>query len=456
VRSLLLHGVAAAGRALASGEARATDLVRASLDAIAAEDHRLASVVATAPGSSLADAEASDARRRAGRPLSRIDGVPIAVKDIIATAGMPTRAGSAAQDPRAFGDRDAALIRRLRAHGGIVVAKTSTMEYAMGVPEDRPDAPAPRNPWHTDHWTGGSSSGSASGVAAGLFPGAIGTDTAGSIRLPSAWCGVTGLKPTFGRVTLDGVIPLGATFDHAGPTARTAEDCLWLLAAIADDAIGLERCIQARSADSLAGTRIGVVRDLVDECVPETRAAIADALTILSGLGATLVEVSLPHVSAAHAATIVGLTAEAYEYHRDALAQRWSSYGADARQTLASGAIVTAAEYVHLQRLRAMIRDDADRVLTGLDLVVGPVATTAAPALATIDYDELVATFRTTYWNATGHPAASVPVGFTEAGLPIGMQVAAARGADGRLLSLVSAFQDVTDHHLAVPATVAA
>lgn len=410
-------------------------------------------------GDAAAVAAAVDEDRAAGRPLGPLAGIPLGVKDIVATAGQPTRANSLVQPPGLYGDRDAPVVSRLRAAGAVLTGKTSTMEFALGFPDPEKPFPTPRNPWALAHWSGGSSSGSGNGVATGQFLGGVGTDSAGSIRMPSAWNGITGLKPTYGRVPTAGVIPLGWSVDHVGPMARSAEDCARLLQVMAgpdrDDPASAEAPVpdflEALTGD-LEGLRIGVVREPLrrDSCASAIVTTFESALSVLSGAGADLVEVELPWYDAVHGATLATLLAEAFAYHRPALTQRWSDFGRSTRSALAEGALVGAGDYVQLQRLRRAAREAADRLFDTVDAVVTPTSTLPAPRLDDLDFAAVLASFCVPYWNATGHPALSVPMGASD-GLPVGMQVVGAAFDEATVLRVGHAFQQRSSHHEARP-----
>ena len=217
--------LAGAAAALRAGTVSSVELTLASIERADRFDEQLGTYVCRADGPALEAAKQADAELEAGRDRGPLHGIPVGIKDIVATAGLPTTAQSLVLDRR-WGERgDAVVVARLRAAGAVITGKTTTMEFAIGLPDPTKPFPLPRNPWAPDRWAGGSSSGTANGVAAGIFWAGIGTDTGGSIRMPSALCGITGLKPTFGRVPKSGVVPLSWSFDHVGPMARTARDC---------------------------------------------------------------------------------------------------------------------------------------------------------------------------------------------------------------------------------------
>lgn len=404
-------------------------------------------------------AAAVDEDRAAGRHLGALAGVPMGIKDIVATSGQPTRAQSLVHPPGLYGGGDAPVVSRLRAQGAVLTGKTATMEFALGFPDPEKPFPVPRNPWNPQHWSGGSSSGTGNGVATGQFLGGVGTDTAGSIRMPSAWNGITGHKPTYGLVPTAGVVPLSWSQDHVGPMARTAEDCALLLGVMAGghpaypaSALDPVPDYLAGLTGELSGLRVGVVREPAGRptCAPEIVTAFEAAVRVLSEAGADLVEVSLPLYDEVHAATLSTLLAEAFALHQPTLVDRWGDFGRPTRLALAEGALVGAGDYVQLQRIRRAAREATDRLFDSVDVVVLPTSTLPAPRLDDLDFEAVVASFCAPYWNATGHPALSVPMG-TSAGLPVGLQVAGAAYDDATVLRVGHAFQRRTDHHDARP-----
>ncbi|WP_110241596.1 amidase [Nocardioides gilvus] len=386
----------------------------------------------------------------AGQSVGPLAGVPIGVKDIVRTHDAPTTGQSLVSPWVAAGSwgPDATVVRRLRQAGAVITGKTTTLEHALGFSDPEKGFPLPRNPYSASHWTGGSSCGSGSGVAVGAFAGAVGTDTAGSIRMPAAWCGVTGLKPTYGIVPADGVLPLGWSLDHVGPLARTADDCAFLLAAMAGPAVDQEGLLSSRIA--LEGLRIGVLVDAMERATPQVRAVVQEALGTLSAAGADLVEVRAPHYDAGVAATMTTLSAEAYALHLPDLATRWHDFSRATRAATLNGVMVTAADLVSASRLRAHLASQVDGLFDTYDLLIGPTASSTAPRLDALDFGDVVAAMQTVYWNGTGHPALSLPVGDVD-GLPVGLQVVGRRHDDALVLDFGRRFQEVTDHHRRLP-----
>jgi len=410
----------------------------------------------------LAASARADAALAAGRAHPDLLGIPLAVKDILSTDDCPTTGQSLVLD-RTWGDQgDAPAVARLRKTGAVLMGKTSTMEFAIGLPDPEKPFPIPRNPWLTSAWSGGSSSGTANGVSAGLFLGGIGTDTGGSIRMPAALCGITGLKPTWGRVPKSGCLPLASTLDHVGPMARSARDCALLLNAMAgpdptdpDSADQPVPDYVAALDGSVAGLRIGVEREhhtraaMVD---PRAAELLEEAVTTLEKAGASVVEITMDLWEAVNEATIITTFSEGFAVHRRNLQTRWSDYGAFTRTMLATGAFYTATDYVQAQRVRQAGRQEVAALLADVDVIAGLTTGAGAPPVEGLDFaSTLMLPVFTAVWDGLGLPTVSVPVGFTAAGLPIGMQLSAGPWDEATVLRVADAYQQLTDWHLAEP-----
>jgi aspartyl-tRNA(Asn)/glutamyl-tRNA(Gln) amidotransferase subunit A len=456
-----LTGLAAAIRA---GELTSLEVVEQAVADADAVDAEIGVFLARFTEQALASARAADAARAAGRPLGPLHGVPIGIKDILTTREGPTTAQSLVLDPE-WGSGDAVAVARLRDAGAIIMGKTTTMEFALGLPDASKPFPLPRNPWEPACWAGGSSSGSASGVVLGLFAAGIGTDTGGSIRIPSAFCGVTGLMPTYGRVPKSGCVPLGYTLDHIGPLATSARDCAVLLSVLAgadpSDPTSLDVPVDDYPAaldGQLAGVTIGVDRlsqlspDIED---PALGPAIDGALDVLADRGARIIDVTVPYYPDVLAAFAVTYACEAMAYHRPDLQRRWSDYGADTRSMLLTATYYSGADYVQAQRVRRVGVQALRALFQGVDLVVTPVSVTGALTTGQLEREPR-GWFRgihTAYWDATGNPVASVPIAATAKGLPLALQVAGPPFAEGLVLRAADALQRDTDWHLRRPVT---
>ncbi|WTW94559.1 amidase [Streptomycetaceae bacterium NBC_01309] len=430
--------------ALALGKVSSVELVTELLGR--ADASELGVYLARFDEQALAAARDADAARARGDVRGPLHGVPITLKDLIASREGPTTAHSAVP-PRYTGGEDALLTTRLRDAGAIVLGKVSLSEFGFGASDD-PRLPVARNPWDAERWPGGSSSGSAAGVAAGLFPASIGTDTGGSIRIPSALCGVTGFKPTFGAVPVGGVVAGAPTVDTVGPISADAADCLALYQVIAG--------LPARGPGDpgiLRGLRVAVDTTGLDRpgADPAAGRAVAAAVRVLADAGAVIHERAVPGLADLEAACRIVQGAETYDTHRERLARHWSAYGSLTRVFMAAGAFWTARDYLHAQRVRARGRRQVAEFLGEYDVVLGATVGVPAPRLDAGLLD-LIPLFHTSVWNATGFPAVSLPGQPADSGLPIGLQLAAAPGADHRLLTVAHALQLHTDWHLRRPA----
>jgi aspartyl-tRNA(Asn)/glutamyl-tRNA(Gln) amidotransferase subunit A len=456
--------IAGAAHELRCGRLRSTDLVEQAFRQADAVDRVLGVYVSRFDDQALAAARNADAELAAGVDRGLLHGIPVAVKDILPTREGPTTACANVTGPYSRSGIDGPVVARLRKAGAVVTGKTTTMEIATGLPHPDMPFPLPRNPWDPSRWAGGSSSGSASGVSAGAFLGAIGTDTGGSIRTPASFCGVTGLKPTFGLVPKAACLPLSDTLDHVGPIARSARDCAIMLGWMAGhdpaDPSSVHRHrvnYQARLTGSLRGMRVGIdwENHFGAPADPDLPAAFDAALNVVAGLGATLIDVSLPVFHAAGIATIVVSRAEAFSYHVGDLRRRPLDFGPGARISVSRGAIASAADYVQAQRVRRRAQRELADLFAEADLVIGPTTAFPATRLSELDVERsmsaALATSFTTYWSAVGNPALAVPIGFNRDGLPLSMQIAGRPFDDAAVLAAGDAYQCVTQWHLCPP-----
>jgi aspartyl-tRNA(Asn)/glutamyl-tRNA(Gln) amidotransferase subunit A len=407
-----------------------------------------------------AQARAMDAELRAGKSRGPLHGVPIALKDNIDTAGIPTTAASALLADRIPAE-DAEVARRLVAAGAVILGKTNMDEFAAGGTTTSTYYGPAHNPWRADRVTGGSSGGSGAAVAAELCFGAIGTDTGGSIRIPSAWCGVIGMKPTYGRVSNRGVIPYIPTRDHVGPMARTVEDAALLLQVIAGyDAPDLTSEDQpvpdylAAMQAPVAGLRVGIARaHHFDKLDPEIAAAVDAALAVLRKLTASMRDVELPAVNAIPNVVIC----EAYAYHQKWLTHTPNLYQPVVRKRLEAGAKIMASDYfVDLQE-HARARREIRAVFRDVDVLVTPTmkipARTLTEAIARNEAEKPLAPDpgNTAPFNVFGIPTISIPCGFTKLGLPVGLQISGPHFQEGRVLALARAYEQATPWHARRP-----
>ncbi len=459
-----------AAAALRDGTLSSVELTAAALRRADALDPELGVYLARFDQEALDTAARADAELAAGRDRGPLHGIPFGVKDILATTEGPTTAQSLVLDPEWGAGADAPAVTRVRDGGAVITGKLTTMEFACGFPDPEKPFPLPRNPWDPRTWPGGSSSGTGAGVAAGMFLAGFGTDTGGSIRIPAAFCGVSGIMPTFGRVPKSGCVPLGYSLDHIGPLARSARDCAAVLGVIAghhpSDPGSTTRPVDdylAELTGSLQGLRIGVDRanHLPSGADPALPGLLDGAVARLGALGADVVEVTLPRYGQGVMATMVTMMSEMLAYHLGDLRERWSQYTPGVRNMAARGVLITGADYVQAQRVRRVIMAELAALMTDVDVVVMPTAALGAPPYdEMLGHDDAFETMSqrvfTPYWDGLGSPVLAVPIGFTAAGLPLSMQIAGRPFAEGTVLRVGNAFQQVTDWHRQVPRCVAA
>jgi aspartyl-tRNA(Asn)/glutamyl-tRNA(Gln) amidotransferase subunit A len=426
------------------------EAVEASLARIEALDGGLNAFISVRAEEALVEARAL-ARFRGRGPLW---GVPVAVKDVIDVAGTRTTAAS-----RILADnvalRDADCVAGLRAAGAVVVGKLNTHEFAFGARTTSPHFGPARNPWDVERICGGSSGGSGAAAAAGLVPGTLGTDTAGSVRIPSCFCGVTGLRPSAGVVSNRGVVPVSWTFDAVGPIARTAEDCAILLDAIASgaDAAG-------RLGEPVAGLRAGVVTALAEaDQDPEVASAFAAAVDELRRLEVAVERVDVPLLAEAGTIQQLQMLPEAAAAHLRWLRTRLPDYGPDVRTRLLAGLLLPSTAYPTGLRARRLFRAGLASVLERVDILLAPAMPIPAPRLdeERVDIGGREILYRLALipfnspWSLAGLPAASVPCGLAQ-GLPAGMAVVGRPGEDATVLRVAHAYQSATAWHELRPA----
>ncbi|MBN2021367.1 MAG: Asp-tRNA(Asn)/Glu-tRNA(Gln) amidotransferase subunit GatA [Pirellulales bacterium] len=496
---------------LEAGRLKAVDVTQAYLDRIARHDGAVRAFLRVDVEAALAQAAEIDARRAKGKPVGRLAGLPVAVKDLLCQRGELTTCGSRMLE-HFRPPYDATAVARLRAADAVLIGRTNLDEFAMGGSNENSAFGPVHNPWDLARTPGGSSGGAAAAVAAGMTPLSIGSDTGGSIRAPAALCGVTGLKPTYGRVSRYGLVAFASSLDQIGPLARTVEDVALLLEVIAGhdplDATSVDRPVP-RYTDSVArpleGLRLGVVREHVGEGLdPEIAAAMEEALDVYRSLGATVREVSLPHGKYAVATYYLIAPSEAssnlarydgahYGYRTDvarmtaqleaerkaltksgdaaalesldtALVRmyrrsRAESLGPEVKRRIMLGTYALSAGYYDAYYLKALkvrrlIRQDVDRALESVDLLVGPVTPSPAFRLGEKVNDPLAMYLFDLYTitaNLAGIPAISIPCGFSSGGLPIGLQLQAPPFEEERLLRGACMFQSATAWHTRQP-----
>ena len=439
-----------------SGQVTSVQLTEACLARIAIYDGKLDSFITVMKSQALAQAKALDAEAKAGKFRGPLHGVPLALKDNVDTANARTTGGSAL-----FADRmpaeDATVTARLVAAGAVIIGKTNLQEFAMGGGETSYYGPS-RNPWNLAHNTGGSSSGSGAAVAAFLAYGAIGTDTGGSIRMPASYCGLVGLKATYGLVPIRGVIPLRVSMDHAGPMTRTVEDAAVMLNALAGydklDITSVEHVREdyvAGMKQPVAGFKLGLPVGYFDYVDPEVKAAVEAAVEVLNKLTTGSVEMSLPR-----AVRPLAGAAETLAWHEDYLKVSANLYMIPERrrlEALAKDNGGTAVDYVKGMWENQLLRRTVDDSFTkaGVDLVVMPTQRILPPLLDDLikrAYDtkplDPYVSSNCSPFNVFGLPAISIPCGFSKSGLPIGLQIAGPRFSEAKILALAAAYEKAT------------
>ncbi|MFL5624800.1 MAG: amidase [Ktedonobacteraceae bacterium] len=450
-----------------SGLITPTELVLETLEYIEERDGEIKAYITVMRDQALKDAEQAELEMRTGLYRSQLHGIPIAIKDLIAVKGVLTTAGSKVLADHISQD-DAMVVEQLRKSGAIIIGKTNTFEFAYG-----PYSPPTRNPWHHSHTTGGSSGGSAAAVAAGMCFGAIGTDTGGSIRIPSACCGITGLKPTYGRVSCYGVIPLSWSLDHVGPMGHSAEDCAILFDAIArydprdpnsvsgppaSPTATLIGGTEGRGPLSLQGLRLGVPQDaFVDPLDPEVRTAWRAALHVFEEGGVEIIDVELPRPTMDLYRTIQKPEATLAHTEKGWFPTRAALYSDTVRTRLAEGLQISAVDYLKALHERRIFSSSLRTIMQRVDAFVLP--TLPVPAIpaeiagqdikidGVIDNSTVAFLRLTMPFNLSGLPTISFPCGFSSDGLPIGLQVAGQPFEEATILRIAHAYQQLTDWH---------
>ncbi|XZE54909.1 Asp-tRNA(Asn)/Glu-tRNA(Gln) amidotransferase subunit GatA [Planctomycetaceae bacterium SH139] len=495
--SLPLDSAAELLRLQASGDLTAVEIAQAALSRIADTEAAVRAFTYRAdPLRVLEQAEQIDQDRQAGKPLGALAGVPVALKDVICTDDMPTSCSSQMLDGYQS-PYQATVVERLKAAGALIVGKTNLDEFAMGASTETSAVGASRNPWDVSRTPGGSSGGTAAAVAAMNCPLGVGSDTGGSIRQPAAFCGLTGLKPTYGRVSRYGLVAFASSLDQMGPLAWDIEDCGLLLSTLAGhdplDSTSLAEPVpawqEALASRDLRRMRIGLLIDALDAegLDPELRSAVLAAADVFRSLGATIVDLSLSHsrywvptyyvIAPCEASSNLsryegahyGFRAEpaAADVRRDGpllatyCQSREQGFGAEVKRRIMVGTYALStgyydAYYLQALKVRRLIRNDFDTAFGSVDLVLGPVTPTPAFRFGEKTDDPLqmyLCDLFTVGANLAGIPALTLPGGVTDGGLPIGVQLQAPPLQEGRLLQAAAAFQATTEHHRRRPQT---
>jgi aspartyl-tRNA(Asn)/glutamyl-tRNA(Gln) amidotransferase subunit A len=446
--------IAEAGRQLRSGQTSSVALTQTALARIASRDPGLNAFVLLTEERAMEDARRADAEMASGVDRGPMHGIPHALKDIIGTAGIRTTCHSKLRLD-IVPETDSAVAAKFAEGGAVLLGKLATHEFAIGGPSfDLPFPPA-RNPWNREHIPSGSSSGSAAAVGSGMVRMAMGSDTGGSIRGPAGYCGLVGLKPTYGRVSRRGVFPLSTTLDHLGPLSVSIED-----AAIALQVIAGYDPLDAGSADmpvpdyrtsldaGVAGLRIGIPRAhfaTAQSVSPEVLATIDRTAALLREAGAIVEDVELPDFALFSACGRTIMISEAYSIHESDLRERPGDYGAITYSRFIYGAAITAGDIWAALRLRRELTDAVDSVLEHYDALLTASTLIQAPRFdVTLDPRAAAAVIQTIQYNVTGHPALSVPTEVTKQGMPIGVQIAGRAWDEATVLRIGRAIEVLT------------
>ncbi len=459
-----LPSIADVSSRLFRGAVSPVELTQAALRAVDDLNPTLNAYITVLRDDALAAARSAEREIRSGSYRGPLHGVPVSVKDIYWTRGIRTTAGSRILK-EFVPTENATVVERLLAAGAIIVAKANTMEFAYA--SVHPDYGPPKNPWDPARATGGSSSGSAAAVASGLDFGSFGSDTGGSIRIPAAFCGLTGLKPTYGLISRFGLIPLSWTLDHPGPLARSAMDAALLLHAVAggdraDEATAAAPAIPdypALLTERLDGITIAILTNFMDsDAAPEIRDAVRRAAGVLANAGARVCEAAVPELETDGLDAHMGiLLPEASYCHRQWLATRAGDYTDSVRARLQAGTQTPAVAYIAAKETRERLREKIRAIQRDIDLFVLPTTPMLAPLLdepaaAPPGADGLKRRMRRTApFNLLGQPALSLPCGFSETRFPIGLQIVGRDFEDGLVLRAGHAFQLRTNWHLRRP-----
>jgi aspartyl-tRNA(Asn)/glutamyl-tRNA(Gln) amidotransferase subunit A len=473
-------------QSLLSGEVSSAELVRQSLDRIAAGDGQVKAFLKTEAESALAQAESIDALRKAGQPVGLLAGLPVGLKDNICVNGTTATCGSRILE-NFISPYDSHVASRLKSEGAVLLGRLNQDEFAMGSSCENSAFGPTYNPWNLEHTPGGSSGGSAAAVAAGMLPLSLGSDTGGSIRQPAAFCGIVGMKPTYGRVSRYGLVAYASSLDQIGPFAGDVYGAALLLESIAGhdhrDSTSVDRPVPAytKTVDQpLTGLRIGVAKEhFVEGLDPEVEQSVREAIQVYQSLGATVVDITLPRskycvavyylvasseassnlsrfdgVHYGHRAEKFGNLAEMYS------ASRAEGFGDEVKRRIMLGTYALSAGYVDAYynkalKVRRLIREDFDTAFQSVDVIVSPVTPTPAFKLGALTSDPLAMYLQDIYTlsaNLAGIPGVSLPCGVSKGGLPIGLQLLGPHFSEEQLLRAARMFEMATDWHLKKPA----
>jgi len=443
--------ISEAAEGIANRRISPLELTRACLERIQRLDPLLNSFITVTPETALEAARQAEAEIQTGGARSRLHGIPLALKDLYETRGVLTTAGSLFfQDY--IPDEDAAAVQKLAAAGAVLLGKLNMHEIALGVTSTSPHYGPCHNPWDLSTICGGSSGGSGAALAGRLCLGSLGSDTGGSIRIPASLCGVVGLKPTYGRVSQRGMVPLSWNLDHAGPMARSVRDAALLLQVIAGYDPLDPYSIDVPTDDYLeqiesgvSGWRVALACDafFTEATNPEVWEAVREAARIFAGLGAVVEEVSFPDARQAALANGLMTTSDGAAFHQERIQSQPERFGEDIRQRLQAGAAYTSSEYALARRTQAVLRRQFASFFDAYTILLTPTTPVTAPPIEgpnAVEQARLLTRF-TAPFNLTGLPALSLPCGFTSAGLPIGLQIVSRPWAESTVLRAGYAYE---------------
>ena len=449
-------------RFIRNKEVSPVEIMKACLTRIDALEPILNSFITVMHDQAMEGARKAEQEIQAGRYRGPLHGIPVGVKDLFYVQGIRNTSGSKIFD-RFIPDFDATLVSRLKEAGAILIGKLNLHQLAYGPTGENPDYGHMHNPWNPSRITGGSSGGSASATASGQCTFSLGTDTGGSIRIPSALCGLVGLKPTYGRLSRYGITVLSWSQDHPGPMARTVEDCALAMSALAgydsndpsSARVSVPDFTQALTGN-IRGMRVGVPKEFLGDPIDsEVEYSVRSAIELLSKLGATVDEVSLPMYQASRAISSTILMAEATAYHRELMQKHRSQLDFQVRLRLEAGFFISGVDYIQAQRARRMFYDQSRDLLKKVDLLAGPTVPITACEIGTtklkignVRMGVIPALTQCTRpFNLNGFPAITVPCGFSKEGLPIGFQLAGRPFDEGTVLRAAHAFEQATEWH---------
>ena len=459
--------IAQAGEEIKARRLSPVELTQAYLDRISSLNDHLGAYITVTGEQALSSARKAETQIQSGRHAGPLHGVPVAVKDIISTKGVLTSAGSKVLADN-IPDHDSTIIERLNSAGAPILGKLNLSEFAIGGTIDHPYG-TPRNPWNTMHSAGGSSSGSAVATAGGLAAGSLGSDTGGSVRGPSAFCGIVGLRPTYGRVTRHAVVPMCWSMDTIGPMTRTVEDCALMLRVIAghdprDSSTSVNPVpdYAASLRNTVRGIKVGLPNEMFDfnGVDSQIKAGCEKAITLLEELGVEAERISLPTSAQSGAVFLAIADVDSAEFHSDWLKTRGDDYDWSTRTRLESATLTPASAYIRAQRARELIRREMIEALDRFDVIIMPSSPTVSPTIESATgspggyYQGRLDLSRRRYTSPAalaGLPSLSVPCGFSDEGLPMAIQIIGKPFAEETLFQVGHAYEQATDWHAREP-----